>query len=151
MTPRWPAIGLSALLAALAVVVSGCGSPELDALKRDPMAEISFTGVPLLTSSERKAGEGLKGPIPALLHRRFDLTGADNPQQVFDEAVSAAQEHGWVESAVPGPISRRSGSIWWEGAKTVGGSEATIRVAVHHDPPFETADLVLDIRMEVME
>lgn len=151
MTPRWPTAGLSALLAALAVVVAGCGSPELDALKNDPVAELTFADVPLLERSEREASEGLKGPIPALLRSRFDLTDVDNPQRVFDEAVAAAQEHGWAESAVPGLISRRSGSVWWEGSKTLGGYQAVIKLALHESPFGESADLVLDVRREVME
>lgn len=144
----WPTVGLSALLVALVVVVAGCASPELDALKGDPMAEVTFADAPLLSSSEQKAGESMGKPIYAELFRRFDLTDIDDPQRVFDEAVATAQEHGWVASTIPGPVPLTG---WWQGKKTLGGYRAVISVGLHESPPGETADLVLDVRVEVME
>jgi len=124
---RRASAGIVAALILLAV--SGCGSsPELDALKADPMASYEPPGAELLDTRSQGPGSALGKPILARYQRRFRMPRSD-PRAQLDAALRAATDAGWDVS--DDPVSRFRGSLTQLATKQLATGGARLSVSVY--------------------
>ena len=123
---RRASAGIVAALVLLAV--SGCGSsPELDALKDDPMARYEPPGGQLLDTRSRDVDSALGKPILAQYQRWFRMPRGD-PQAQLDAVLRAASEAGWDVS--DDPVSRFEGSLTQLATKQLPSGRGRLSVSV---------------------
>jgi hypothetical protein len=94
-------VGVGVLIGLLGAGCGEKGAPQyLQALKADPMAGLLVSGTRLASQSEIEAllSGFMDKPRPARVVRTFEILAGNDPEQVLEEARSAAREAGW-ESA----------------------------------------------------
>jgi hypothetical protein len=132
-----------------AVLLGGCGggaSPELQALKDDPLGRYEPPGGRLIDSTERDAGSSLGKPIYPEYRRMFGLPQGD-PERQLEHAAAAAAAVGWLMSEPEhSPVG---GAIVSFGDKrlSTGRASAGITLFPNGPPSGETSEPTLLLRL----
>jgi len=129
---RRASAGIVAALILLAV--SGCdSSPELDALKDDPMARYEPPGGQLVDTRSQDVDSALGKPIQARYQRWFQMPRGD-PQAQLDAVLRAASDVGWDVS--DDPVFRFKGSLTRMATKQLpsGGGRLSVSVFTNGSP-----------------
>jgi hypothetical protein len=119
------------IVAALVLLTAGgCGgsSPELDALRDDPMAHYEPPGGELVDTRSQGAGSALGKPILARYQRWFRMPQGD-PEAQLDAALRAASEAGWDVS--DDPVFRFMGSLTQLATKQLPTGPGRLSVSIY--------------------
>ena len=109
-------------------------SPELLALRSDPMASYRPAGATLVNRSESSGGRTLGKPVRGSIVQRYQIDADADPRLVRDAAVTAAEQAGWAFFA--------SGDIA-SATRTIAGSEMTLSVEVRSEGGTPYLNVVL--------
>jgi hypothetical protein len=141
------------LLALIAVVglVTACSSDDrfLPALLADPMASYEAEGIELVRSEETPRGTDLvtRKPINAEVRRIYGLEQQSEADQVFEDAIAAAEAAGWDMRDL-GPTESAFGGWGITASKEFDWGPAQLTIGVGQTPGEPDSDILLRITLE---
>jgi len=142
---------LLAAFALIGVLVAGCSSDDtfLPALLADPMASYEADDVRLVRSQERPRGTDLvtRKPITAQVWRRYELKQHAESDQVFADAMAAAEAAGW-ELRDSGPSESAFGGWGTTASKGFDWGPARLTIGVGPTPGESESDILLRITLD---
>jgi len=93
------AAAVLAVAATIAILARDDPSPQLQALRADPMADYTPAGGELVDTDEQNEGTTFGKPVAARYSRMFEVPAGES-ERVLEDAVEAAEAGGWtIESS----------------------------------------------------
>lgn len=142
---------LLAAVALIASVVAGCSSDDrfLPALLDDPMASYEAEGIRVVRTEERPRGTDLitRKPITAQVRRVYELEDPAEADQVFADAMAAAEMARW-DMRETGPSESAFGGWGTTASKQFDWGPVLLIIGVGPTPGEPESDMRLRITLD---